>query len=994
MTTLSPSWEHFPDSAAPELGRLISSVPPDELQQWELTWSRLHLLCVAPSGDYVWDSASLTVEGAREILLKHLSRSTKGSSTPVSTLQGEIERAKAILETIVGRPIPGIVICQFPKPRQTIGEMVGTDMEAASRIDALLEIFLDKARGGKERAPLDPVEVMGLIALLLVMDNGVLNRYELASALEALTESKSVRVCHNSYYVWLPAIRGPKHDGVGARRLYLTPRTAAAAMALKANGSEFPRPDEAIKRFCAKMGMRSAEIPSLASLMRGVATRLRLTPRVPQFVVDYAEGRVVSYAVPESVWRRLTGLAPWVEQAPLDRPSREPESQEGDGATGTDLRREDRGYLTSSRSILRAVKESAAAIEQLRALCESRPPVSEIDQLLLEWTIHLLGEKLTTGVPRRLSSVRTMLNALGPRLMAALLETPIRGLADDDWHLAQEQLLDPELSSSWNATIRKSYSHFVSWAYRSGKIDQLPPSIQGQQLEGVVNANLIAPLEFKSLLEMLSDEASTESVSDREYQGVIARFGFAYSMRRGEVGGQRRGEINLDTGSTIDVVHNSHRALKTDSSQRRIPIALNDHWGMDDDIRSHIMEGDPSEVLVHGYGATVSEDTLQRRLSKKLTEVTGDEGVSIQTLRHSAASWLLVTLYADDLKLDRFSDDWPFLRELIPHCAQANGVLMGKRGSMHRLHAVRGLLGHRHEGMTLLHYLHAQDWLRHAAVTLGREAEISGVQAVCIAAGGARPRDASLRAVMLSVERQYPSRIARNDNPRNPEPRAGEGSRHSKALATPRDWMILCKRISSGAVEVPAVTLELHTKIVDLINEKKAISRSKLGPHGISCLADIAPESDDERALCKAMHLWSSRVGARNKKIPAFAQLLLEAFETQGGGQLVLSVDKASRVLSLMDSLSSVAGLKFELSIERRVRVSKTNARRVVIKVSSVAEARALGAKRIFVRPRYGNEEAGGNRLPLEAFVWTLAMLVLYPTVLGATPVPGCAESG
>jgi len=965
------------------LEKLTLALPVDEALVMQQTWERLRPL-VIPVGTAGATEAPLSAVGAKEILLKYLSKLTAGPKKPLAEVQQQLEVARALLQCITGSSIPGLVVRHFPQPQQTLRNEVAPDFEAAARVSDHLERFLARVHRNAKKAALDDSGTAGLFGLLLVFDNGVLNRYELAAAIEAIHQPRCIRACRNSYYLWLPSISGRKSRHFGARRLFLTPRTAAVAMAFEpGSGQEALRPDEAILQFCVQTGMLRKDVPSLNSLMYGVATRLRLTPKVPQFVVDYAQARFVSHAVPEATWRRLVGLAPWDDEQRTETNPLVPEAREQGDPEEVGVEKEDRGYLTDARSILRSSELSEQASTRLLALKASRGPVSEIDGLLLEWTIFLLSERLPTGRPRRLGSVRTMLNALGPRLMAALIDVPIKALGDDDWQVAQEQMLDQQLSGSWNNTIHQALMHFVSWTHRTGLIPNIPTSLHIQQADGTVHANLVSPEEFGQLIDGLEDLALPESLGDRGFQKVIARLAYSYAMRKGEAQGLANSEVNLYGGSTIDLVHNKHRTLKTESSLRRIPIELNDDLGFDHEMRSQAIDADPSKRLISGHAISVQEDTLLRRLSDKLTEVTGDPDVSLHPLRHSSATWLLTTLYADDLDLKRFSNDWPFLQSLIGRNAKSQEILMGKRGSLHRLHAVRQLLGHRHEEMSLLHYIHALDWLRFAATTLGRPNDAGHVCAAYAASTGKALTAETLSGATSLIENACPNRLLRDDTPRNGKPSSPDAPGCVAAKNPIRNWQLLSNGLRSGEADLSSDSRDLHSRLVALINRKGAVSKARGAGAGISTLADIAPQWSADEDLASSIHAWFESDGFHNEKIPAVSLQLLEAIDPSGLGRFSITLDQAEKILPVIDSLSNGTGLKFDMTVERRARSAgkmARNAPRSKTQVKDLEEARSTGAKRIVLRPRFVDPTGERTTLPLQAFIWSLAMLILYPT--------------
>lgn len=977
-------WPDFPASKLADLETRTASMDAGEQRAYCETWIQL-ASCIRKTDSLRAGKASTAspMPWAEEVLWRLLTQDRKlREAVSDASVRSLIQRAHHLLEIYTGRTIDPVVVRLFPPPRQTVDPSVVENLRAAVEIEGRFFQLLHDIGAGTCEPIKSQEELAGCLLLALVLDCGVLGRAELNEALRILWSERPVRGVGAAFYLLINLHGSVTNIGQERRRLFITPVTAALSLAISpASGAVAPKISVALKAICKKLGFPRASAPRMRDLMRGAAARLRFADNIPQFVVDYAEGRLSSHSISEAAYRRIVNLAPWSDELLDDEPPSQAEralSPEPDGITST-AGSSKVGYCSAIARILDQPEEPTLLGQKIEKMQTEVSPSTPVEGLLSNWIISLLREPSSKGGARQPGTIRNMLNAIGPRLVAALGVTSPEQLSPDDWKTIHEEIMEEKHSGSWIGTIYSSFNHFLGWLVRTGHLSELPIEISATGQPSTVNATLLTPIEFEQLSANLTDDLSLESVADRQYQLFIGQMGQKAATRRGEARGLMRNELHLQRDPHVDLMHNAVRRLKTESSRRRVPLTLMGSQPLLD-LAAELVSANPEVPrLIFADLLSADEETLLRKLSKKLAAITGDPDVSIHTLRHSAATWLLLVIYADDLQLSRFIKQWPFLESIIASAKQVRDTLLGAYGSVHGLHVIRQLLGHRHEEMSLQHYIHALDWLRFAAVTLVTgERDRSAVRgAAGIQFQYSGPSRQSVAVVIRSLEARFPDRIRREDVARSHHP-----SNVNMAPADARDLLRgwLDQSAALAKPECPdTVAVRRHTELVVLINKQRAVNKSKKSAGGLTALDEIRPAFPADKQLALGIARWITTASLPPADLSQFAESMIRAHVQRGSGRFGCKTLEAQPLLETLIGLGRVAGFSVDLFIERRTKSESMKDRRTDEQIESPADAATRGARKLFWTLSMGSKK-DPQSTPLQALIWTLAMVAIENT--------------
>lgn len=807
----------------------------------------------------------------------------------------------------------------------------------------------------------------------MIFECGVLSAEELRAALSAAFSARPVRRTRHSYYLWLTLGKAENEIATETRRLFLTPAAAALILSIEPEQGTPPSVKAAFRAICRRIGL-DGKAPSLTALMSGVAVQMRFAGDIPQFVVDYAQRLLHSHAPTEMTWRRLLGLAPWkVDITPSTLKDAVEENEEDEAPAAIPSVRSDGGLYSEIGRTLATAQNPSELIAGLSKLDALKSHSTHVEQLLFDWVTLLSREISGTGKPRRAGTIRGMLSALGPRLIASVGDGDVGAVSADEWRAIVEQVADEKLSASRRTAINNALHHFLHWMVSKGLIAELPVDVPTFGPGSGVNATLVGPSEFRELLRLLDDDLSSEPEPDRIFQKLVALLGYDGSLRRGESVGLLSAEVSAHSQAFVDVVHNSMRILKTDSSARRIPLGLQVKGATEPAVSSALRSPSCDGRLLPFDGISVDHETLLRKLSRKLSEICGDPDVSIHSLRHSAATWILLCLYADALQLGRFRDQWPFVDDLLAIASDVRRILFGNKSSLHGLHIVRQLLGHRHESMSLQHYIHALDLMRHAAATLRNGDE--DLESVICSAQIVRPRmtrSDDVGAFLQKLQRRYPKRILFDDTPRTLSAPGSEPLVHDDAEPLKR-WLALSASCAAGSATLPAEIVKWHKSVVDLINDRHAVNRAKnLG--GMSSLDDIRPADRTDTWVAASISAWVAGQKGANPMLEQTAREVIESHTMRGLGWFGLEIRSYAARLELLNNLADLSGARVELAIEKKKRKGLGKARRTFDSVPTIEAAQTLKRRTVFARlePMDGSSTAAA--CSHSTLIWCLAM--------------------
>jgi integrase len=222
-----------------------------------------------------------------------------------------------------------------------------------------------------------------------------------------------------------------------------------------------------------------------------------------------------------------------------------------------------------------------------------------------------------------------------------------------------------------------------------------------------VDRQVIGFETYHRLLDQCSEACIKERFSQRQrHLRLLLVIGFRFGMRRREILGLRRIDVDLIGTGRIHVRTYLGHTLKTNFSRRCLPVTpllpqMEREW------LAQAIEGlDPNDRIFPDH----EHDTLSRDAIERLRSVAGDSSLKLHHLRHSFASFLALKLV-----LARHPD-WigafaPWLRTTAELSLSQDlvGSLIKPCNAAGDFFVVPRLLGHSSHQVSLTHYSHTLD---------------------------------------------------------------------------------------------------------------------------------------------------------------------------------------------------------------------------------------------------------------------------------------------
>lgn len=888
--------------------------------------------------------------------------------------------ARSILEVLLDIELPTIIVRRHLLPKQMISETPGTDLEALERIESCWLEFLSHRSPPHGEISLDGPETAGLLLITLIIECGLLAPGYQKAALDLLWQPHPIRITGEGRYLWLAATGTRKASAsIVPRRVHLTP-LAAVVLASHPPPSRTlpPTLTVAFQAIAQRWSLRPEDTPPLKALCRGIALRLRLSEAAPQFVVDFAEGKNESQSIAETRWRGMYGLAPWADETDPERHRPTMNAAEDAGAEPIDARR-GRGHealTTSIGRVLSKSKDSAECLAQLKEI-PVHGDASNIEKCLLSWLCHNVAESQGKRNGSRLSTIQLKFSALSPRLVAMIHARPLGTLDETDWEQIQEHIADEDVSGSRKSTIFSALFQFLTWAVREGHLSDRPIKRSIGASGSLVNATVLTHEEMEEIVEDLHDPLNPLPFAQRQFQACVLSLGYGSGLRRGEARGVLPEEVSMREPASLLLRPNAERNLKTDSSKRRVALDL--LWPVSNSRTGSFLSEGGIPWLVKKDSLKADIDQVFRKLNKLIAEVTGDPNAKEHSGRHSAATWILLTLYQEDLKLQDWLGLWPFLGPLVAMGNRLRRTLLGLAGGLHGLHAVRSLLGHRHESMTLRHYIHCIDMMLLAALALATPDR--SIETI-FGAAGRRPHSGADRAVALDVllarlEKEQPQRFRREDTPlegiRRTHPK---GPLELDARKCLHEWLEVSSKLST---EVAAVTCEIigaERALVQIINDRKLVSKVRDG-FPISHIDELRPTSPAEMKTALSVAHGMASLIIKPCSMSAMVQALFQSHLLRGGlGCYRTPSESVDPMATGLRALIRAGGLGMSIHVEKRGRTETGSVQRNLIALENSHSECTQPSESPIIRI-HSMDTASGGRFSHQAFVWSMAMAAI-----------------
>ena len=609
-----------------------------------------------------------------------------------------------------------------------------THRDSAALIDHLKSGVNDLCENGLQDKP--ESVVIGVLCTSFAFQCGVLNLHEQRALLRSL--NRPIHATGKWWHVDLQLTSG-RDEALELRRVFLHPYPLAVLIACRTRLQQSDRrapdrlateSDAALNRIMnasAKALARALHVPrpnlptSLDSILEGEAALQRVTG-LP-LVEAYARRDSISHSPPLPVFRRWHGLAPYPDSSPKEEGGNSQPSvavlagtQDGQPEPiAADLE----AQLKRLRQIFGGIKERKDRKDALHAFTEDFRPADSM-RCLIDFGMAMVTGKNRRGRAQKGISVSHLLRDLGPAWLQSTENLNLNTLTQQDIEAVCESVLERNNSPQKRGRIVPGLKAFLHFLEGEGYLTGLDlPDIPRAIGLLAVSANLPTPAEAGRAAAEMAHVSSFASENERLAASAMVQIAAACGMRRNEILHLRVGDLHWGSGGTVEALirPNVDRKLKSAGSTRVVPLDLAPRDARDRLKRFGAGNEPETPIISAALGAT--EATYEWRffpeMNRALKESLADKGFHFHHLRHGAATWLLLSLLSQSLKLDRYADRANYIADAIKTSARDKILLTGNAGpSRKALFAVSSLLGHSSPQITLEHYVHCLDLLLHA----------------------------------------------------------------------------------------------------------------------------------------------------------------------------------------------------------------------------------------------------------------------------------------
>lgn len=565
----------------------------------------------------------------------------------------------------------------------------------------------------------------GFLVLAFIFEGGILSRRELKGALIAAA-TQGLRVMGELHYINV-ASQHEKDLTLDSRRVYLSP--LIRALLLRQTPEKLHALAENLDKALQPLG-KIAGLPKLTfnNARNAMAAYCEHHLFLPLWLLSWMQhDGIYSSSLSEDGWLRNNGYK--IEESQktdaLSRAnSRAPTSSNDNPSDPTLPDKNDPVFATTGRILRQPGATPANTKKHIEALA---PHFEEIGKtfpaapVLHQWLVALHDQ-----IPS-CATIRLNFFAIAHRLLAYCGETSLDQLSPDDIDLIREQLVEDNLSTSTISNVSGALNHFIRFLGQE-KINVTLKLVSAGAAVAIANARILLPNDIVETLEYLRSARCLLPVSHRQAAQDLLTLCFHTGLRRQEA-------LHLDwqqvqgTPADICVRNTVANRLKTISSRRNIPYSLmNVH---ENTITHHLTRRENGLIIQppfthqsENWPVGSSEhrlfgESVVHELHRLFKTVTGDEKITLHSLRHSCATILLILLLAKRFRLHELSASIPLLSKILnPKAEQLVKDLICPTSYQNdcELAAVRDVLGHASETMTLAHYIHALDIFRLAAL--------------------------------------------------------------------------------------------------------------------------------------------------------------------------------------------------------------------------------------------------------------------------------------
>ena len=464
-------------------------------------------------------------------------------------------------------------------------------------------------------------------------------------------------------------------------------------------------------------------------------------------------------------------------------------------------------------------------IERVQKRYEQYDDLSE--KILLDWVLSLLNRKDSKSPSNK--SILKYIRTIGYEWLYFTTAQPLDIWSEEEFEELYEDILEYKAIVRNNTDIGYSANLFKNM-HNFAKSKYNLPSVDFQQSENGrrVRAELISPQAYKAIIDQIMRSVD---ILEREMFALLFILVYRTGMRKKELLGLKYDDIEGLKEATPSVVirPNSYRPIKTQSSNRRVPIfALlkpDELCFFMTFVQSNIGNNSNKFIFTLSSDQRPIDDHVPLQLLKKLLkDISVNDNVAQHTFhgfRHTAVSNLSLVLLGHPNLVQALTnyDNSDVLR--IKH-----GLLGEHIDGQDRWYALSGIMGHLSPQRSFEYYNHFATLMATYALSFS-DIELS-------------------KKTLLSITRftKLTERMI-NDNGDITD----NGMINIPSIRKP-----LFKSIIEGKRKSPRFTVENPAKYL-LFNSEPPVTDQLLGRYGINRIQLLLQASDDEMSSNNAAQL-------------------------------------------------------------------------------------------------------------------------------------------
>lgn len=449
---------------------------------------------------------------------------------------------------------------------------------------------------------------------------------------------------------------------------------------------------------------------------------------LPPYLVDVAYGRTSSYSMTENAWlRAVTGKqtltdTDLLQSCVID----DVDFNDNDVENNVRVKVSSQELFNFNKIKIAILSDDIDNIKQ--CIDDLYSSLSPMTKHICDYYKLLLEGKAPGRHKQKGASIQKYFR-YSEDLIAFARGRDIKSMSSDSIESLYEDVFGKQLTINHQSNsgyfIKGLHTYLIN-KYNHGN-DCHIPNIYFDELDGYVskrhsvNANVLTPSHYNRVLVELCPAHSFDNRLDciRYFMTVL---GYRLNMRRQEIRRLRLCDVRiLKTQLFIRVVNTEDGKVKSLSGWRWIPahdlFDSNELLQLREWHKYRLNEVDKTRELL--FTSTKDDHSMISSyitfnvILNVLRKVTGDENIRFHSLRHSFATWLLISIEANRIPkiLDRRFNIFSKSNGLEQ--ADYQTMLDSRKPTKKLLYQLALLMGHSSPNMTLLHYVHSCDWILH-----------------------------------------------------------------------------------------------------------------------------------------------------------------------------------------------------------------------------------------------------------------------------------------